>query len=244
MKKRVIIYGRHAVEGALFSKAREIYEILAVSGIKFNIPAEFLPITRLSTDYEIAKILASKEKEAVHQGILAFCSPLRPKTLKDANLRKDKSLVVVLDSLTDITNIGSIIRSSCAFEADFVLYHKANMPDITSNDIIIKNSCGGIENVQIITESNLVNSLLILKKNGYWIVGMDGKGSQNLHDFTQKNFSIKKVALILGNEGKGMRELTRQVCDFLIKIEISPRMESLNVSSAAAIALYELSKIL
>jgi 23S rRNA (guanosine2251-2'-O)-methyltransferase len=236
---KAIVYGIHPVLSLLKLGSRKVYEILYTNNTRTKIPEKFLTLARLSTDYEISKILEKKGNDINHQGLLAFCSDIIPKTLKEVNLKKEKSLVVVLDSLTDITNIGTIVRSSAAFSVDFLLYHKTNMPDITKNEIIAKNACGGIEIIPMVGEANLANSIATLKKNDYWIVGLDGSGKQDLKDFAKKGIP-SKVAIILGSEGKGMRELTLKLCDFVVKIGISPQMESLNVASAAAIALYEL----
>lgn len=241
MKDKTLIYGTHAVLSAIKTKNRKIHEILATNTTKSKLPAEVAEITRLSTDYEISKILERRGKEINHQGLLAFCSGILPKTLKDMDLAKPLSIVVLLDSLTDITNIGTIVRSCAAFGVDFIVYHKKNMPDIANNEVVIKNSCGGIESVSVVAESNLANAIAALKKHNYWIIGFDLSGKETLRTFTKKNSDIKKFAIILGSESNGIRELTAKLCDFLVKIEISQNMESLNVASAAAIALYELS---
>lgn len=237
MKNTTIVYGTHAVLSVLNLGSRKVYEVLYTNKTKAKIPAKFLNIARLSTDYEINKILEKKGKNLNHQGLLAFCSEIIPKKLKEVNLTKQKSLVVILDSLTDVTNIGTIIRSCSAFNVDFLLYHKTNMPDITKNEIVAKNACGGLEMVPIVIESNLANSITSLKKNNYWVVGLDGSGQETLQEISSKK--LEKVAIILGSEGAGMRDLTLKLCDFVGKINISEKMESLNVSSAASIALYE-----
>lgn len=241
MKQKVLIYGTHAVLGALLYGNRTVYEVLVTNKSSSKIPEKFKNITRLSTDYEISKILEKKGRDINHQGLLAFCSDIITKSLKDVNLEKERSTVIILDSLTDVTNIGNIIRSACAFNVDFLLYHKTNMPDIAKNDIVIKGSSGGIEHLSIIAENNLVNAINTLKKNGYWIIGFEGSSKEDLKTFKQKNGDIKKKAIVVGSEGTGMRDLTTKSCDFLVRINISKNMESLNVASAATIALYELS---
>ena len=233
-----LVYGIHPVISALNSNRRKVFEVLYTNSTKSKIPEKFMNLGRLSTDYEIQTIL--KKKDVNHQGLLAFCSPLLPKTLKDVKLTKEKSVCLILDNLTDITNIGTIIRSGAAFNIDFIVYHKTNMPDILNNEVIIKNSCGGIEEVDLVPEANIANAVTTLKKNGYWIIGFAGGANQDLKTFSSANKDIKKIAIILGSEGKGMRDLTLKLCDFLIKIQISEKIESLNVASAAAIAMYEL----
>ena len=240
MKNTTLIYGTHAVLSVLSLGSRKVHEILYTNKTKSKIPEKLLSIARLSTDYEIDKILEKKGKNLNHQGLLAFCSEVITKKLKEVNLKKQKSLVVILDSLTDVTNIGTIIRLCAGFSVDFLLYHKTNMPEITKNEVIAKNACGGLEMVPIVVESNLANAIATLKNNNYWILGLDGEGKEDLKTFSSKN--LDKVAIILGSEGKGMRDLTLKLCDFIAKINISSKMESLNVSSACAITLYELSK--
>jgi 23S rRNA (guanosine2251-2'-O)-methyltransferase len=237
---KTLIYGTHSVLSACLFGNRQIFEILVTNNTKSKIPSEFEKLTRLSTDYEISKILEKKGKDINHQGLLAFCSPIITKSLKNIDLAKEKSIAVMLDGLTDITNIGTIIRSCSAFNVDFLIYAKAGSPDIAGSEVIAKNACGGMESVQIVAESNLSNSVAILKKNGYWIIGMDGSAKQSLKGFTKKNKDFHKICIIVGSEGKGMRALTAKLCDFLVKIEISKNMESLNVATATSIALYEL----
>jgi 23S rRNA (guanosine2251-2'-O)-methyltransferase len=239
MTNKTLIYGIHSVLSVLKLGSRKVYEILYTNKTKEKIPEKFLSIARLSSDYEISKLLEKKGKDINHQGLLAFCSDIIPKTLKEVNLKKQKSVVVILDSLTDVTNIGTIIRSCSGFGVDFLLYHKTNMPDITKNEMIAKNACGGLEMLPIVAEANLANAITTLKKNDYWIVGFDGSGKQDLKEFGRKN-PPEKLAIILGSEGKGMRDLTMKSCDFIVKINIKEQMESLNVASATAIALYEL----
>ncbi len=239
MTNKTLVYGTHSVLSVLKSGSRNIFELLYTNKTKEKIPQKFLPIARLSTDYEISKILEKKGKNINHQGLLAFCSDVITKTLKDVNLKKEHSIVLILDSLTDVTNIGNIIRSSVAFGVDFLLYHKTNMPDISKNDVIAKNACGGMEILPIVAEANLANAINTLKKNDYWILGFDSSGKEDLKEFS-KNNPPKKIAIIVGSEGAGMRELTSKSCDFLVKIKIKEQMESLNVASATAIALYQL----
>lgn len=233
-----LVYGVHSVISALNSGRRKVFEVLYTNSTKSKIPEKFMNLGRLSTDYEIQTIL--KKKDINHQGLLAFCSPLLGKSLKDIKLAKERSVCLILDNLTDITNIGTIIRSSAAFNVDFILYHKTNMPDILNNEVIIKNSCGGIEEVDLVPEANIANAVATLKKNGYWIIGFAGSAKQDLKTFSHENKDLKKIAIVLGNEGKGMRDLTLKLCDFLVKIKMSEKMESLNVASAAAIAMYTL----
>lgn len=241
-QQKYVVYGIHSVISALTSGRRKVFEVLYTNNTKHKIPEKFLSLARLSTDYEISKILEKKGKDINHQGLIAFCSPIIPKQLKDVNLTKENSLALILDNLTDVANIGAIIRSACAFNVNFIVYHKTNMPDVINNEIIIKNSCGGVEEVDLIPEANIGSAIERLKKNGYWIIGLDGSGKENLKSFANQNKDLKKFAIVVGSEGKGMRDLTKKLCDFLVKIEMSNKMESLNVSVATAIALYDLTK--
>ena len=144
--------------------------------------------------------------------------------------------MVILDQVTDPHNIGAIVRSAAAFSADAVILTEYNSP--SENNTIVKCAAGACESVPLVKVTNLASCMKTLKKEGYWIIGLDG------HTETELNQSIfsDKIALVLGSEGTGMRKLTKDNCDYIAKIKISSNLESLNVSNAAAIALYEFSR--
>ena len=157
-------------------------------------------------------------------------------TLRDKDYNKfSASTIVILDGVTDPHNIGAILRSMAAFDSQALIVTDKNAPSETA--AMAKAASGALDIVPLIRITNLARALEQLKQAGFWIVGMEGTAEKSLRELDIP----KKIAIVMGSEGEGMRRLTLQSCDFLAKLPISPKMESLNVSNAAAIALYELS---
>ena len=152
-------------------------------------------------------------------------------------LSSKKSRILILDQLTDPQNVGSIIRSAFAFNFDAVCLLKNNSPIETPS--LIKASAGEIDNIQILEIGNLVQEIKILKKQNFFIYGLDGEGKIKIQEIDKTD---NRIALIIGAEGKGLRNLTKQSVDGLIKIEINPKCNSLNAANAASVAMYEISK--
>jgi 23S rRNA (guanosine2251-2'-O)-methyltransferase len=167
-----------------------------------------------------------------NQGMVAQVTPLAKKNIQDLN---DPKLVMFLDQVNDPHNIGAILRSCAAFGVDALLVHEQSSPDETPT--MAKSASGALEVVPLIRVSNVVKAMEELKEKGFWFLGMDGKAEVSLKDAP----SYDKVAIVMGAEGKGLRRLTIEQCDVLVKLPIKRTIESLNVSNAAAIALYELS---
>ncbi len=169
-----------------------------------------------------------------HQGIILNVEQSNPLQLEPIIYNKKKSIILCLDRISDIHNIGSIIRSSAAFaiEAIVITTHKTAQ----INSFVHKIASGAIEEVNIVQVVNLAQTIKILKKNGYWTYGLSAKGSQSIHE-TQ---FAHKSAIIIGSEDKGIRKHNESSCDFLIKIPI--KIESLNAAQAATVALYEAKK--
>ena len=142
----------------------------------------------------------------------------------------------MLDQVTDPHNIGAILRSAAAFEAAAVILPDANAPE--ESGTLAKSACGGLEIVPLIRVPNLVRAIETLKKVGFWVIGLDGSAKKTM---AQDKLPAKTV-FILGSEGDGLRRLTAENCDYMLKLPISDKMESLNVSNAAAIALYEFNR--
>jgi 23S rRNA (guanosine2251-2'-O)-methyltransferase len=143
-------------------------------------------------------------------------------------------LLVVLDSIQDTHNLGAVIRSAECSGADGVIITQHNSAPI--NETVIKTSAGATEHVKICSVSNLVNTIKILKENGYWVFGSSLEGAVN---YSEPDYKIP-IAVIFGNEEKGIRRLTAENCDILIKIPMSGKIQSLNVSVSAGIILFEI----
>ncbi len=235
-KGELFLYGRHAVEAAIHNPERNKIRLLLSKDYneEIKIPSELF-FSRLNKE-DLEKLLPPG---AVHQGIALEVKPLQELDIEDiARLgdSKDKSIIVALDQVTDPHNIGAVLRSAAAFGADALIIPDKNAPKETGT--LAKAACGALEIVPLIRTVNLVRALEILKNHSFWTVGMDGSAGINLSSLNLPN----KCVFIFGSEGDGMRKLTMQNCDFLAKLPISSRMESLNVSNAAAVTLYEASQ--
>ena len=156
------------------------------------------------------------------------------KTLKKLN--NEKSLILILDQITDSRNFGAIIRSASAFGVDKIIIQKLKSPTITPE--VYNTSAGTLELIDIVAVTNISKSISLLQNIGYWIYGYDLKTDKTIY---QTEFSPKS-AFVLGNEQLGMRELVQKSCDFLVKIPMKNNVNSLNVSVSAGIAVFEYSR--
>ena len=210
-------------------KIKEIYvtkETLAEMNLPQNLPIR--PADRHLLDSMVGQ-------GAVHQGIVAKCDPLPPVDLKEfikTVESKDRCLVVVLDQVTDPHNIGAIMRSAVAFHAAAVIMPEAGAPNETG--VLAKSASGATELIPLIRVSNLARAMEMLKKAEFWCVGLDGYAK----DYITDHKLPQKCVMILGAED-GMRRLTMENCDMVVKLPMNPEIESLNVSNAAAVAMYE-----
>lgn len=232
----VTIYGVHPAMAAILNKNRTIHKVMCLESM-----ADGVRKARAGFEIEIVtrddlELLVGKGIN--HQGIAVHCSKVFNTNLGNLDLTKEQSILVLLDSVTDVANIGNIVRSSAAFGVDAIIYTKNNVPDVASNEVIAKTSAGGIDTLDVVEVSNLSQAIKVLQDDGYYVVGLDGNGKFPLSGFFKK-YNLPKVALVLGSEGSGLRELTIKNCDFLVNVPISERMESLNVANACAVALYE-----
>ena len=233
INKKIWIYGKHAVIAALLNKNRKIYKAL-ISPEAYKQIESLLKNRKTPTSFTTNKELDYLFKNAAHQGVALEASPIFQHTLTNISdvFKKKHSLIVMLDQLTDPQNVGNIIRSAHAFNADAILTSKNHSFSETS--ALTKAACGAIDNVPVIFITNLISTIKKLKNDGYWIAGLDSKATEHIHKF---KFASKTV-VVLGAEGSGLRDLTRKNCDFLLKIAMHETADSINASNACAIAMH------
>ncbi len=241
MGKYQTIYGLHSVRAALLNKKRINDELIITENHK---------ILEKKYQYKIKKIKILKPQdfkknyggEHTTQGIVLKTQELERPSMVDFVKKEDvekKSVILVLDQITDPQNIGAIMRSCALFNCRGIIVSKDNAPDLTPS--LLKAASGAAELVNYFKVTNIKRSLSELKKFGYWIYGFDSsKGANSNLSYT------KKSVLVFGSEGKGIRELVKKQCDEILKLNIKSNVEfqidSLNVSNATAIALYEFYK--
>lgn len=236
------LYGLHAVEAALSNPARTCHRLL-VSGSGAEAAARILPRIQHRTPNpetvareQIDRVLP---EGAVHQGLALHVAPLpdfHVETLLKRIAADTPSIVGVIDQGTDPRNVGAVLRSAAAFGLDALIVQDRHAPEATG--AMAKAASGALDVVPMIRVTNLARALEQLKEGGYWTVGLAGETDQTVADLDWP----LRCAVILGAEDTGMRRLTREHCDFIVRIPIRPAMESLNLSNAAAIAFYEAAK--
>ncbi len=234
---QLIIYGRHAVISALKNPLRRVNKLLITLDTKDEIKKDFPQSPYNIVDKnDINKVLPDN---AVHQGFALYCSRLESYTLEeilDLSDKKTDCHILILDQVTDPQNIGAIIRSCVAFDTLALIVQDKHSP--LESGAMDKAAAGTIEKLPIARVTNISHTIDILKDNGFWVMGMDGYADITI-DKVKKN---GKMAIVMGSEGKGMRRLVQENCDASVKLPINLEVESLNVATAAAVALYELNR--
>jgi len=233
----VWLHGLHPVAAALANPARRLRRLLLTEVGRATLIPKLPPPWRIGPEpaekEHLGKILGA---EAVHQGCALLADPLEPPTLTRL-LETTTGPVLVLDQVTDPRNVGAILRSAAAFGACALVVQERHAPGETG--VLARAASGALEEVPMLREVNLARALRDLKEAGLWVVGLEAGAPVTL---AQAGLGGRRVALVLGAEGEGLRRLTRDTCDELARLPISRAMESLNVSSAAAVALYELAR--
>lgn len=236
-KNQVTIYGKHAVLAAIANPNRQIIKVMATKESLPELKGKIAENKIAVVDRrEIDKILP---RDIPHQGLLVVATQLQSYALEeicDMAEEKQNCHLLILDQVTDPQNIGAIIRTSVAFGCLAIILQDKNSPQ--ESGALLKAAAGTYEQLPICRVTNLSRSIDQLKRSGFWIVGMDGYAKTNVDEMEKSG----KLAVIMGSEGKGMRRLVEESCDVTIRLPIAPTVESLNVSTAAAIVLYEMSK--
>ncbi|MBP7253193.1 MAG: 23S rRNA (guanosine(2251)-2'-O)-methyltransferase RlmB [Alphaproteobacteria bacterium] len=232
-----LLHGLHAVSEAWLNPARRCHQLWLTPAAE----TAFAPTLAAAIAAELerpAPLPADRDTldamlpGALHQGIALDAAPLPELTLADL-LAKQPRLLVLLDQVTDPHNVGAILRSAAAFGADGVILTERHAPGLTGT--LAKSASGALEHVPLVAVVNLARALAELRDAGFWCVGLAEEGEKPLgeHDLSGA------TALVLGAEGEGLRRLTRERCDALALLPTQGAISSLNVSNAAAIALYE-----
>jgi 23S rRNA (guanosine2251-2'-O)-methyltransferase len=232
----VRLYGLHTVRSALDNPHRIIRGMLVTRNAAERLglgDLEALPFhAELVEPRTIDRITGS---DAVHQGVLIEAEPLKPKRL---DALADTPLVLVLDQVTDPHNVGAILRSAVAFGAGALITTTRHSPQ--ESGVLAKSASGALEHIDHIEVRNLADALGQLHDVGFQTIGLDSDGPSVL----EKTFSGKRIALVLGAEGKGLRQKTRETVSDLARLDMPGAIRSLNVSNAAAVALYAARKFL
>jgi 23S rRNA (guanosine2251-2'-O)-methyltransferase len=239
------IYGRHAVAAALNNPERRWYRLAVLTGQEQQAGTLIATAAaaRLGNDEPIrvldrSDFAALLPEGAVHQGLALAVEPLAEPDLEDllrrAAILSGRSVVVVLDQVSDPRNVGAVLRSASAFGALAVVLPVHGSPPVSG--ALAKAASGALERVPLVRVVNLAHALDRLKEAAFWICGLDETASQTLAALDLGG----RVALVLGSEGGGMRRLVRERCDYLARLPTRTQQSTINVSTAAAVALYEL----
>jgi 23S rRNA (guanosine2251-2'-O)-methyltransferase len=234
---RLWLHGQHAVLAALRNPERDCHRLLATEtalpGVEAVARERGLAVETVGPE-RLAQILPP---DTPHQGLALSVEPLPERSLDE--LGRDPaapSLVLALDQVSDPRNLGAILRTAAALGVEGIVLPQRRSAEL--NGACAKAASGALDLLPIVEVVNLARALGELKERGYWLVGLDAAGERTLEELDLP----PRVVLVLGSEGEGLRRLVADGCDFLAQLEIDPRMESLNVSVAAGIALYLLAR--
>jgi 23S rRNA (guanosine2251-2'-O)-methyltransferase len=229
----VILYGWHTVKAALENPARRIRRLYATENAARRLAVDGVALGMAPDVVRPDAIARRLGPDAVHNGLLAEADPLPSPELEEI---EPAGIVLVLDQITDPHNVGAILRTAAGFAVAAVVTTARHSPEATG--VLAKAASGALEYVPIVTVQNLARALETLRGRGYRLVGLDSTGDVDLADAALR----APLALVLGAEGKGLRQLTRATCDQVARLDLPGRVKSLNVSNAAALALYVASR--
>ena len=227
----MLVYGRNvAIE--LLQNPKKIKKVFLQTGFDDKKIKLILENSDLTIIYKDKKEL-DRLAESSHQGIILDIEDYKYHSLKDLLTEEENSVIVLLDHLEDPHNFGAIIRTCEAAGIDGIVLPKDRGVKVTPT--VMKTSAGALENIKLALVTNLSQTIDVLKKEGYWIVGTDMINSQ---DYRTIDYS-GKIVLVIGNEGNGMSRIVRESCDFIASIPMKGKVNSLNASVAAGIMIYE-----
>jgi 23S rRNA (guanosine2251-2'-O)-methyltransferase len=225
----VVLYGWHSVKAALENPARKIRGLWATENAARRLAEDGVALD-IAPEIVRPDVIANRlSADAVHNGLLAEADPLKSPEIEDLS---SDGIVLVLDQITDPHNVGAILRSAAAFGATAIITTARHSPEATG--VLAKSASGALEYVPIVMVQNLARGLAALKARGFLVVGLDSEAGDDLAATPLHT----PLALVLGAEGKGLRQLTQATCDHLSRLHLPGPIQSLNVSNAAALALY------
>ena len=224
-----LLYGWHTVKAALENPSRRFLRLLATENAARRLADDGVKLPLTPELVRPDAIAAQLSPDAVHQGLLAEADPLPSPAIED--LPAD-GIVLALDQITDPHNVGAILRSAAAFGVKAVVMTARHSPEATG--VLAKSASGALEHVPIAEVTNLARALEALKARGFLLIGLDSVGTDDVVALPLAS----PLALVLGAEGKGLRQLTRTTCHHVARLDLPGAIKDLNVSNAAALALY------
>jgi 23S rRNA (guanosine2251-2'-O)-methyltransferase len=224
-----ILYGWHTVVAALSNPQRRIRKLLLTENAARRLAEDDID-TRVKPEIVRPNLIDQRlGPDAVHQGLLAEADPLAS---PDIETLARQGIVLVLDQITDPHNVGAIMRSAAAFAVKAIVTTARHSPEATG--VLAKSASGALELVPLVSVQNLARALTELNEQGFMTIGLDSHGSEDLGAVALQ----EPLALVLGAEGKGLRQLTRETCSVVARLDMPGEIKSLNVSNAAVLALY------
>ena len=241
-KSSFFIIGQHAVIEALKNPKRKVLRLFLTEESKKNIHRKSQKknlLQDVKVHYKTKKELDkySNNENLLHQGYVAEIEHLEKPILKEFIKNKDEITFACLDGVTDPRNIGSLIRSAASFNIDGIIIKERHFPK--DSKLMYKAASGAMEHLHIFEVANINSTLKNLKDKNFWVYGLDVNSDKKFTDIEWKGNNI----LLFGSEGSGMHKHTSKYADFLVKIEINRKIESLNISNSAAIVFHHLSNV-
>lgn len=245
------IYGLHAALETWLNPRRQIHDLYLTEAGKNNFENTLRRAVKEGLKRPEPKIIEKKTLDhmlpqgAVHQGIAISCAPLAELSAKDlairaasndTNKKQKRSVLLMLDQVTDPHNVGAILRTACAFGATGVIMQRKHAPELSG--VLAKIATGAVEHLPVAQETNLSRALEILKEKDYFVIGLDEHDHNTIQNVIADGLP-DKIVLVLGSEGDGIRRLIKENCDIITCLPTQKPIESLNVSNAAAVALFQ-----
>lgn len=225
------VYGKNVIREAILNE-RRIFEVFVDEKSTDRNFIKFLEDNNVEYEFKNKGELNNLTNNGIHQGFVAKIAQYQYLTLQNVIKKGTRQRFLILDEIEDPHNLGAIIRTAEATKLDGIIVSKKHQAPL--NATVAKVSSGAIEHVKVVLVSNINQAIRTLKENNIWIIGTDGSAET---DYTAIDKDLS-IAIVLGNEGEGIRHLVKQNCDILVKIPMYGKVNSLNVSVAAALMMY------